>query len=201
MAGSCRWLTSTSRAQPHAMAARYLRPDIGARFTDWHTYTIEWSPGRVRYLLDDVVVLDSTEWVPTTPMRWQLQTETRGDGNNQWTTARRLGLRLVLQRIAKEWRLRWTTTAIHQVSGDHLRIHRGALGPILMRSVTQRPHDTAHRRRRVDRRHRPQRLRCWLASATGNRRRRATVVTDSRRVPKIRGLSGARNSGIRLCHW
>lgn len=57
--------------------------DIGARFTDWHTYTIEWSPGRVRYLLDDTVVLDSTQWVPTTPMRWQLQTETRGDGNNR----------------------------------------------------------------------------------------------------------------------
>jgi beta-glucanase (GH16 family) len=56
--------------------------DIGARFTDWHTYTIEWSPGRVRYLLDDVVVLDSTESVPDTPMRWQLQTETRGNGNN-----------------------------------------------------------------------------------------------------------------------
>lgn len=56
--------------------------DIGARFTDWHTYTIEWSPGRVRYLLDDVVVLDSSESVPTTPMRWQLQTETRGNGNN-----------------------------------------------------------------------------------------------------------------------
>ncbi|MGW8811643.1 glycoside hydrolase family 16 protein [Gordonia terrae] len=57
--------------------------DIGARFTDWHTYTIEWTPGRVRYLLDDTVVLDSTQWVPTTPMRWQLQTETRGDGDSR----------------------------------------------------------------------------------------------------------------------
>lgn len=57
--------------------------DIGARFTDWHVYTIEWSPGRVRYLLDDVVVLDSTQWVSDTPMRWQLQTETRGNGANR----------------------------------------------------------------------------------------------------------------------
>ncbi|MFD4291843.1 glycoside hydrolase family 16 protein [Rhodococcus sp. NPDC058505] len=56
--------------------------DIGARFTDWHTYTIEWSPGRIRYLLDDRVVLDSTAWVPSTPMRWQLQTETNGNGTS-----------------------------------------------------------------------------------------------------------------------
>ncbi|NLG55631.1 MAG: family 16 glycosylhydrolase [Rhodococcus sp.] len=56
--------------------------DVGARFTDWHTYTIEWSPGRIRYLLDDAVVLDSTDWVPSGPMRWQLQTETNGNGNS-----------------------------------------------------------------------------------------------------------------------
>lgn len=54
----------------------------GARFTDWHTYTMEWSPGRIRYLLDDQVVLDSTDWVPSTPMRWQIQVETNGYGNN-----------------------------------------------------------------------------------------------------------------------
>ncbi|MGC0363558.1 hypothetical protein ABH922_001542 [Rhodococcus sp. 27YEA15] len=56
--------------------------NIGAKFTDWHTYTIEWSPGRVRYLLDDQVVLDSTAFVPSTPMRWQLQTETNGFGTS-----------------------------------------------------------------------------------------------------------------------
>lgn len=57
--------------------------DIGAQFTDWHTYTMEWSPGRIRYLLDDTVVLDSTDFVPSTPMRWELQTETKGDGNSE----------------------------------------------------------------------------------------------------------------------
>ncbi|MGA9870903.1 MAG: glycoside hydrolase family 16 protein [Rhodococcus sp. (in: high G+C Gram-positive bacteria)] len=56
--------------------------DIGASFNDWHTYTMEWSPGRIRYLLDDVVVLDSSDWVPSTPMRWELQTETKGNGNS-----------------------------------------------------------------------------------------------------------------------
>ncbi|WP_415975667.1 ricin-type beta-trefoil lectin domain protein [Rhodococcus sp. 077-4] len=57
--------------------------DIGAKFTDWHTYTMEWSPGRIRYILDDTVVLDSTDHVPSTPMRWELQTETKGDGDSQ----------------------------------------------------------------------------------------------------------------------
>ncbi len=54
-----------------------------ARFTDWHTYTIEWLPGQIRYLLDDVVVLNSTNYVPSKPMRWQLQTETNGTGTDQ----------------------------------------------------------------------------------------------------------------------
>lgn len=54
----------------------------GTKFTDWHTYTIEWMPGRVRYILDDKIVLDSTKWVPSSPMRWQLQTETGGNGNS-----------------------------------------------------------------------------------------------------------------------
>ena len=51
-----------------------------ARFTDWHTYTIEWSPGRVKFILDDQVVLNTTNHVPSAPMRWQLQTETKGNG-------------------------------------------------------------------------------------------------------------------------
>ncbi|WP_278315445.1 ricin-type beta-trefoil lectin domain protein [Lolliginicoccus levis] len=54
----------------------------GKTFTEWHTFTMEWTPGRIRYILDDQVVLDSTEWVPSGPMRWQLQTETIGTGNS-----------------------------------------------------------------------------------------------------------------------
>ncbi|HEY9311188.1 ricin-type beta-trefoil lectin domain protein [Williamsia sp.] len=54
--------------------------NLSARFTQWHTYTIEWSPGRIRYLLDNTVVLDSPRNVANTPMRWQLQTETKGSG-------------------------------------------------------------------------------------------------------------------------
>ncbi|MBL8159100.1 ricin-type beta-trefoil lectin domain protein [Candidatus Saccharibacteria bacterium] len=56
--------------------------EVGARFTEWHTYTIEWTPEKMTFLLDDTVVLESTKWVPQTPMRWQLQADTRGFGNN-----------------------------------------------------------------------------------------------------------------------
>jgi hypothetical protein len=52
------------------------------KYTDWHTYTMEWMPGHVRYLVDDKAILDSTKYVPDGPMRWQLQTETNGSGNN-----------------------------------------------------------------------------------------------------------------------
>lgn len=54
----------------------------GETFTEWHTYTIEWIPGNVKYILDEKVVLNSDKWVPTKPMRWQLQTETNGKGSH-----------------------------------------------------------------------------------------------------------------------
>jgi Glycosyl hydrolases family 16 len=50
--------------------------DTKVGFTGWHTATIEWSPGRIVYLLDDVVVGNTTNRVPTGPMHWVLQTET-----------------------------------------------------------------------------------------------------------------------------
>jgi hypothetical protein len=42
----------------------------------WHTYTIEWSPGLVRLLLDGNEIGRSTNRIPSTPMHWVLQTET-----------------------------------------------------------------------------------------------------------------------------
>ena len=53
-----------------------------AKFTDWHTFTVEWRPGNIKYFLDGNLVLNSNNWVPTKPMRWQLQTETNGNGNH-----------------------------------------------------------------------------------------------------------------------
>jgi hypothetical protein len=46
-----------------------------ATYTSWHTASIEWTPGKVRVILDGVVVGESTTRVPNTPMHWVLQTE------------------------------------------------------------------------------------------------------------------------------
>ena len=42
----------------------------------WHTYTIEWSPGLVVFRVDGDEIGRTTKRVPNTPMHWVLQTET-----------------------------------------------------------------------------------------------------------------------------
>jgi Glycosyl hydrolases family 16 len=44
---------------------------------DWHTYTIEWTPNYVKFLIDGQVIGDSTDAseIPDTPMHWVMQTE------------------------------------------------------------------------------------------------------------------------------
>jgi hypothetical protein len=44
--------------------------------SDWHTYTTEWVPGRVRFYLDGTLVGSSTNKIPSTSMHWVLQSET-----------------------------------------------------------------------------------------------------------------------------
>ena len=56
----------------------------------WHTTVIEWTPGRVRFLLDGDLIGTSTEGVPDTPLAWILQSETTltGDVPADGTSAR-----------------------------------------------------------------------------------------------------------------
>ena len=49
-------------------------------FSEWHTATIEWLPGKVTFTLDDRVLGSSTRDVPNTAMHWVLQTETALEG-------------------------------------------------------------------------------------------------------------------------
>jgi hypothetical protein len=44
--------------------------------TDWHTYTIEWTPGRAQFFLDGALVGTATNKIPATSMHWVLQSET-----------------------------------------------------------------------------------------------------------------------------
>lgn len=77
-------LSSTSEAFAHYARATGGQDgaDTGKTFTDWHVYTIEWLPSHVRFYLDDKLVQDSTKYVPSKPMRWQLQIETNGSGTH-----------------------------------------------------------------------------------------------------------------------
>ena len=56
----------------------YLETGIG--WTDWHTATIEWMPGKINYIMDGKVLQTVTKSVPTKAMQWVLQTGTMGDG-------------------------------------------------------------------------------------------------------------------------
>jgi len=44
-------------------------------FTNWHTMTLEWYPGRLSYILDGHTFGTTTDSVPTNPMHWVLQTQ------------------------------------------------------------------------------------------------------------------------------
>jgi hypothetical protein len=47
----------------------------GVDFSAWHTTSIEWTPGKVRLLLDGSVIGESTTRIPHTSMHWVLQAE------------------------------------------------------------------------------------------------------------------------------
>jgi len=52
----------------------------GARYSDWHTAVIEWTPDGCEFFLDGVSIGKATQRIPNTPMRWVIQTETAIDG-------------------------------------------------------------------------------------------------------------------------
>lgn len=56
--------------------------DAHAGWSDWHTTTIDWAPGHVRYYLDGHLVGHSTRRVPDQPMTWVLQNESALDGDS-----------------------------------------------------------------------------------------------------------------------
>jgi hypothetical protein len=57
---------------------QFYNDDTGYSMLDWHTAVIEWSPNKLRFLLDGVEVGSTTDSkaIPHVPMFWVLQTET-----------------------------------------------------------------------------------------------------------------------------
>jgi hypothetical protein len=58
------------------------------RFPEWHTATTEWTPGRVTFFLDGERIGSTTNRIPSTPMKWVLQTETALGGTEPSDSAR-----------------------------------------------------------------------------------------------------------------
>ena len=59
--------------------ANCFATDTGARYTEWHTATIEWTPTGVTFFLDGRN-LGTSATSPSAAMQWVLQTETSGSG-------------------------------------------------------------------------------------------------------------------------
>jgi hypothetical protein len=53
--------------------------NTSARYSDWHTYTIEWRPNDLKYLVDGVVVGSTSRNVPSEPLHWVMQAATTGE--------------------------------------------------------------------------------------------------------------------------
>ncbi len=59
----------------HEKGGSQVSADMGVKLGGWHRYAIEWSPGRVAFLTDEVVKKVVTTNIPNTPMHWILQSE------------------------------------------------------------------------------------------------------------------------------
>jgi hypothetical protein len=59
---------------------QYTPGQIAVNTANWHEYTMEWSQGLCRFLLDGVVKGSTTDRVPKTKMHWVLQSETQLSG-------------------------------------------------------------------------------------------------------------------------
>jgi len=47
-------------------------------YAEWHTYTIDWTPDKLSFLVDGTVVGSTTSNIPSKPLHWVLQGETPG---------------------------------------------------------------------------------------------------------------------------
>src|SRR2546423_1724443 len=57
-------------------------------YSSWHTAVVEWTPSSVSFFLDDQLIGQSTNRIPSTPMHLVLQTETLSGGQLPSTSAK-----------------------------------------------------------------------------------------------------------------
>jgi beta-glucanase (GH16 family) len=77
------------------------KPFTPTNASDWHTATVEWTPGSVKWYWDDVLIgqTQNASGVPDTPMRWVLQAEATSGASTS-----------VSGHILVDWVKAWTYT-------------------------------------------------------------------------------------------
>lgn len=64
---------------PGNASVNCLVVNTNVRYSDWHTYTIDWTPEKLSYLVDSTVVSSTTRNIPSKPLHWVMQVATTGD--------------------------------------------------------------------------------------------------------------------------
>jgi beta-glucanase (GH16 family) len=62
--------------KPEDVTRSFTGPNFS---TDFHTFTLEWEPGQLRWLVDGILRVTTTDGVPTVPMYLILNTQIGGD--------------------------------------------------------------------------------------------------------------------------
>ncbi|MFF7190504.1 glycoside hydrolase family 16 protein [Streptomyces sp. NPDC008222] len=82
------WDTQVAAFAHPSNCGQQVGVDTGKSWNQWHTSRIEWTPGRIVFLLDGKVVGSTTKSVPATPMDWDIQNESALNGEsaapNSW---------------------------------------------------------------------------------------------------------------------
>jgi beta-glucanase (GH16 family) len=82
------WDTQVAGFMHPSNCGQQIAVDTGKTWGAWHTSRIEWTAGRITFVLDGVVVGTTTKSVPAIPMSWDIQNESALNGEsaapNSW---------------------------------------------------------------------------------------------------------------------
>lgn len=82
------WDTQVAGFMHPSNCGQQVAVDTGKSWGQWHTSRIEWTPGRISFVLDGKVVGSTTRSVPAVPMSWDIQNESALNGEsaapNSW---------------------------------------------------------------------------------------------------------------------
>lgn len=76
------WDTQVAGFMHPSNCGQQIAVDTGKTWGQWHTSRIEWTPGRITFLLDGNVVGTTTRSVPAIPMDWDIQNESALNGES-----------------------------------------------------------------------------------------------------------------------